>query len=89
MMSDDDLIVFEKMWTTEQQDHALIAIGDGRYSIVQLSTNMGLIIEDNDVFNGVIQKMLSMGNRQFTIDEYKTYRQRNPINRFDADGVTL
>jgi hypothetical protein len=76
-MSDEKPIGFEDFWTTEQRDYALISSGDDHYSIMRLSTKMLVIIEDDEVFEYVIQKMISMGNRRFSISEYRTYIQQS------------
>ena len=59
-MPDEEICGFQEMWTTEQTDYVLLNVGDNRYTIVRLSTNMLVTIEDDDEFRNVIQKMISM-----------------------------
>jgi hypothetical protein len=56
---------FEDMWTTDKQHYVLVNVSrrpnSPEYMIVDIRNQGGVIIEDDDVFEEVIQRMLQAG----------------------------
>lgn len=65
-MDDSKLKEFEHMWQSDKECYMLSEVESGdssskRYAIVDISTNHGVIIEDNEVAHEVIRRMLEAG----------------------------
>ena len=64
-MNSIDLTEYEYIWTTERDDWELLyvgTLGDRKlYAIVNEKTKGGLIIEDNDCYRAVVEKMIAEG----------------------------
>lgn|GEM_PF-3174957 len=67
---------YSYIWTTEKDKWVLVESKlSGEYSITYITprSSGGLIIEDDEIYELVIQKMIEEGNRKMTFDEYQTY----------------
>lgn len=65
----ENLKGFEYLWNASEPGWVLVHLNSSsrdeepRYFISNLDTQMGELIEDNDVFQAVVQRMLSEGVR--------------------------
>jgi hypothetical protein len=62
-----DLGEFEKFWTTNKNNYALISVEE-KYSIVNTKDKSFVLIEDDEIHNEVIRRMLENGNEVVTAD---------------------
>jgi hypothetical protein len=63
-VEDLELQEYETMWTTKLEDHLLIRQdfrGNMEYVIAHIPSKTACIIEDNDVYAAVIQKLIEAG----------------------------
>jgi hypothetical protein len=66
---------FEFIWNKEFDDYALVGDPDDGYCILKKSANGLLIIEDDDVSDAVIAKMLAEGMKIYpSLLEYERER---------------
>ncbi|WP_426453882.1 hypothetical protein ACP26L_15785 [Paenibacillus sp. S-38] len=52
---------YQYIWTNEREDHVLVIVNGGGYAIVNRADKMALIIEDDEIYEAVIEKMLDNG----------------------------
>lgn len=64
-MNQEELAMYEHMWKANKDNYMLMEVeGDGerkRYSIIDIQSNHGVIIEDNKVAEDVVRRMLAAG----------------------------
>ena len=63
---DDNYLLYgyEYLWTTQLDEHILVEVSSGRdtgYVIEHIPTNACLIIEDNESYKAVIEKLIEQG----------------------------
>ena len=64
-----DISEFNYLWKAEKENWVLIESGDG-YFIINKSTQMALLVEDDKLDKTLIAKMLECGNKIYdTLDE--------------------
>jgi len=56
-----DLEEFQYIWTTNREEYVLVKVKSGGYAIFNKADSTALIIEDDDIYEAVIKKMLDNG----------------------------
>ena len=69
----DSLDQLSFMWTEENYDYWLVGTNDDDLSIYKVSEGGFITIEDNDLFLSVVKKLMTVGTRRITDQEYSEY----------------
>lgn len=57
-----ELEEYEYLWTTEKEEYVLVRGSEG-YAIVEKKNKMMLLIEDDNIYDMVVDQMLQQGNK--------------------------
>ncbi|WP_167569124.1 hypothetical protein [Brevibacillus migulae] len=52
---------FQYIWTTNREEYVLVKVKSDGYAIFNKADSTALIIEDDDIYEAVIKKMLDNG----------------------------
>ena len=75
---------FAPMWIEKNDDYWLVGTTDGDVAIYKVSAGGFVTIEEDDMFEAVIKKLIEVGTRRITPQEYSDY-----LNRRATDGSDL
>jgi hypothetical protein len=85
-MDEQIISEYQHMWTTDREDYRLIEGEDKNLVIFQVSTTGMPIIEDGEVFEAVIQRMLQAGVKIITTDNLNNYLNVRVFGE-NTDGI--
>jgi hypothetical protein len=67
---------YRSMWTTNKHDYWLIKVPNGGHAIYEISTDALITIEDDEVYEFVIEKLLVENVKQITTEDLNQYLHR-------------